>query len=77
MAKSDTKYRYSGPLSGVTLNDGREVMLHTGAEVLLPADNDYVKAMVAQKFLTEIPLDSAPVQDVPKPQGKKEATSAS
>ena len=31
------KYRYSGPLSGVTLDNGDEVMLHPGAEVDLPA----------------------------------------
>ena len=30
------KYRYSGPLSGVTLDNGDEVMLHPGAEVDLP-----------------------------------------
>ena len=77
MAKSDTNYRYSGPLSGVTLNDGREVMLHTGADISLPADNDYVKALVAQKFLTEIPAEEVPVQDAPKQPAKKEASSAS
>ncbi|MDA8428192.1 MAG: hypothetical protein M0T70_02950 [Geobacteraceae bacterium] len=52
MAK-DVTYTYSGPLSGVTLEDGREVMLHPGAEVPLPADNPYVKALVAQQLLTE------------------------
>ncbi|WP_298438062.1 hypothetical protein [Geobacter sp.] len=59
MAKKDTNYRYGGPLSGVTLDDGREVMLHPGAEVLLPADNDYVKTLVAQGFLTEVAEQSA------------------
>jgi hypothetical protein len=53
MAKTDKKYRYHGSLSGVTLNDGREVMLHSGAIVSLPADNDYVKALLSQKLLTE------------------------
>lgn len=50
----DTIYRYSGPLSGVTLED-REAMLHPGAEVPLPADNPYVKALVAKGLLTEVP----------------------
>ena len=77
MAKTDTKYRYSGPLTGVTLDDGREVMLHTGSEVLLPASNDYVKSMVAQGFLTEVPEEETTAQESPKPQTKKEAPIAS
>lgn len=77
MAKKDTTYRYSGPLSGVTLDDGREVMLHPGSEIPLPADNDYVKTLVAQRFLTEVQAEEAPVQEPPKPQTKKEATSGS
>ena len=60
MAKKDTNYRYCGPLSGVTLEDGREVMLHPGREVLLPADNPYVQALVAQGFVTEVTEPSAP-----------------
>ena len=65
MARTDTQYRYSGPLTGVTLDDGREVMLHPGSEIPLPADNEYVKTLVAQKLLTEV----AP----PKPQTTKTA----
>ncbi|BDV42438.1 hypothetical protein GURASL_13610 [Geotalea uraniireducens] len=76
MAKTDTNYRYSGPLTGVTLDDGREVMLHPGGEISLPANNHYVKALVAQRLLTEVPKQS-PVQEVPKPQTKKEEPSAS
>lgn len=75
MAKKDTNYRYSGPLSGVTLDDGREVMLHPSSEIPLPADNDYVKTLVAQGFLTEVQIKETP--EPPKPQTKKEATSAS
>ncbi|WP_432732478.1 hypothetical protein R0381_000003 [Jeongeupia wiesaeckerbachi] len=44
------KYLYSGPTSGVTLQDGdepREVMLHTGAEVELPAEHEYTKTLLA------------------------------
>ncbi len=77
MAKSDTKYIYSGPLTGVTLKPDkegekpREVMLHPGAEVSLPAENPYVKTLVAQKFLTEVVVEEAPVQAQPKPQAQK------
>lgn len=74
MAKKDTNYRYTGPLSGVTLDDGREVMLHPGGEIQLPPDNGYVKTLLAQGFLTELPL---PVQDAPKAQTKKETQNGS
>jgi len=87
MAKKDTTYRYSGPLSGVTLAPspdsggadavGREVMLHPGSDIPLPADNDYVKTLVAQGFLTEVQTEEPPAQEPPKPQTKKEATSGS
>lgn len=49
------KYRYSGPTSGVTLQEGekvREVMLHTGAEVELPEENEYTKTLLALQYLT-------------------------
>ena len=49
------KYRYSGPTSGVTLNeDGKpkEVMLHTGKDVELPEANEYVKTLLALGHLT-------------------------
>ncbi len=64
------KYRYSGPTSGVTLqgadeNSPEEVMLHTGAEVELPEDNDYTKTLLALGYLTPI-----------KPAGKTSRTSA-
>ncbi len=70
MAKQDTNYRYSGPLSGVTLDDGREVMLHPEATVPLPADNAYVKTLVAQGLLTEVAAKEPPVEEPPKPQAK-------
>lgn len=59
MAK-DVKYNYSGPLTGVTLDDGREVMLHPGKDVLLPPGNAYVKALVVQRLLTEVTDEAAP-----------------
>lgn len=54
------KFRYSGPLSGVTLADGQEVMLHPDTEVELPEGNDYVKTLQALGHL-------APVAAAPKP----------
>ena len=54
------KYRYSGPLSGVTLADGQEVMLHPGAEVELPEDNDYVNTLLALEHLTPVPASVNP-----------------
>ena len=49
------KYRYSGPLSGVTLDNGDEVMLHPGAEVDLPEGHDYTKTLQALGHLTPLP----------------------
>ena len=49
-AKTSARYRYSGPTSGVTLQEGedvREVMLHTGAEVELPVEHEYTKTLLA------------------------------
>ncbi len=56
------KYRYSGPLSGVTLADGTEVMLHPGADVDLPEGHDYTKTLLALGHLS--------------PTGRPEATAA-
>ena len=49
------KYRYSGPLSGVTLDNGDEVMLHPGADVDLPEGHDYTKTLQALGHLTPLP----------------------
>ena len=46
-------YRYAGPLTGVTLKDGAEVLLHDGGLVELPPDNGYVKTLIARGRLTE------------------------
>jgi len=59
---ADKKYKYFGPLSAVTLAadadhpKGRNVQLVRGIEVTLPEDNDYVKSLVARKYL--VPVDS-------------------
>lgn len=44
-------YRYDGPPSGVTLADGREVMLFCGQEADLPEDDEYTRALLAQRYL--------------------------
>ena len=62
------KFIYSGPPSGVTLQDGeqqREVLLHTGAEVDLPAEHDYTKTLVALNHLASAP-EPAPQQKTAK-----------
>lgn len=55
-----TPYTYSGPLSGVTLAGGQEVLLLPGATVHLPADHDYTRTLLARQHL-------APVMPAPKP----------
>jgi hypothetical protein len=48
------RYRYEGPLSGVSFNDGTSVQLSPGAEVDLPSDLRYVQALVDRKHLQEV-----------------------
>lgn len=48
------KYLYSGPMSAATLDDGTDVILFPGREVTLPAENAWVKTLVAQKHLTPV-----------------------
>ncbi|NLR73580.1 hypothetical protein [Leeia aquatica] len=53
-----SKYRYSGPSSGVTLQDGEtgyEVMLHPGTEVELPEAHEYTRTLLALNYLTPVP----------------------
>lgn len=47
-------YVYSGPVSGVTLNNGSEIMLHDGQEIDLPEAHDYVKTLVALGHLVAV-----------------------
>jgi hypothetical protein len=63
------KYRYSGPISAVTLKDGREVMLHPGKTVELPAEHEYTQTLLALGHLTP-KKDSPPAasgSDAPAP----------
>ncbi|HHR4769126.1 TPA: hypothetical protein ACS55J_000682 [Salmonella enterica] len=53
------KYIYTGPLSGVSLNEGdvvREVLLHPGQEVELEPDNEYAQTLLAEGYLQEVPV---------------------
>ncbi|MDD3012614.1 MAG: hypothetical protein PHC34_02800 [Candidatus Gastranaerophilales bacterium] len=57
------KYLYTGPTSGVTLNAGNEILLHKGEEVELPANNDYVKTLIALGYLNEIQVGTETKSD--------------
>lgn len=56
----DRNYTYFGPMSAVTLAadadhpNGRNVQLMRGLVVSLPEDNDYVKSLVARKYLVPV-----------------------
>jgi len=52
------KYTYSGPDSGVTLPDGKEIMLFFGAEIELPEDSEYTRTLLALGYLQEIKKNS-------------------
>lgn len=53
-------YTYSGPPSGATLSNGREVLFYDGKSYDLPADNEYVQALLEQKRLA--PAKAIPVK---------------
>lgn len=70
------KFLYSGPMSAASLDDGTDVILFTGREVTLPADNAWVKGLVAQKLLTPVvPAKAAPApaRATPAPKPKTES----
>lgn len=61
--------RYSGPISTVTLADGRRVRLFPGrtyTEADLPLDHPHVAILVARRHLTEVPV-ATPVVNESKP----------
>ena len=66
-----TRYLYRGPMSGATLRGGREVLLHDGKPVDLPADNSWVRDLVVRGHLVEIkaipPSEPAPPVLIPPP----------
>ncbi|WP_374424503.1 hypothetical protein [Chromobacterium sp.] len=53
------KYLYSGPISGVTLADGQEIMLFPGAEVDMPEQHDYTRMLLALRHLSPLPAVAA------------------
>ncbi|MBK0416183.1 hypothetical protein JD974_17370 [Chromobacterium haemolyticum] len=53
------KYLYSGPISGVTLADGQEIMLFPGAEVDMPEQHDYTRMLLALQHLSPLPAEAA------------------
>lgn len=60
------KFKYSGPMSGVTLNVGsekepkeEEFLFYDGKEYELPEKNSYVQALVARGHLEAVKASSA------------------
>lgn len=58
------RYRYTGPMTAMTLKDGRDVILSPGTLVDLPADADVTATLVALGRLT-------PETDAPEPSAAK------
>lgn len=59
MAKTVEKtYTYNGPITGVTLEDGRELTLIPGADYHLPV-TDYTKGLMDMGRLVENPAKEA------------------
>jgi hypothetical protein len=49
-----TEYLYRGPLTGITLPDGTEMILYPGREVSLPGDggnNPYLQTLITLGYL--------------------------
>ncbi|AOJ06382.1 hypothetical protein [Burkholderia mayonis] len=60
------KYLYSGPISGVSLQDGtevREVMLHPGAQVELPEQHEYTQTLIALGHLRPVAAQHEPARE--------------
>ncbi|MGO2258657.1 MAG: hypothetical protein ACTH5S_12770 [Hafnia alvei] len=51
------KFHYNGPASGVTLEEGNEVLLWPNMNIELPEDNSYVKTLLALNYL--VPVEEA------------------
>lgn len=64
-----TKYKYSGPVSGATLADGRELMLLPGKMVELVAECEYTKTLLALGHL--VPVAEGKAVTKPSNRGKK------
>jgi len=76
MAVNIQAWRYSGPLSSVTLRVGDEnldVVLHPGKVVHLPAEHEFTQTLAAQKRLVRVEEPQAATQ--PPPPGTKSEAS--
>lgn len=67
-ADSRPAFTYHGPPSGVTLGNGEEILLHTGATVHLPEEHEYTRTLLARKLIT--PEPTATHTAVPAKPGK-------
>jgi len=79
MAVNIQAWRYSGPLSSVTLRVGDEnldVVLHPGKVVRLPAEHEFTQTLAAQKRLVRVEEPQV-APKVPPPAGKPEVTGKS
>lgn len=64
---TNSRYRYTGPLTGVTLRGGREVMLCPGAVLELPSRHPYVARLIARGLLTVEKLEAPRAPEKPTP----------
>ena len=71
---NQVNYTYSGPSSGVTLDDGREVLFWDGKDYTLPSENEYIQSLVDRGHLTEVgkPAQKKTKQTAPKADTKEE-----
>lgn len=66
------KYIYSGPLSGVSLKNGGDVMLIPGTEVKLPEGHGYTERLIRKGWLKEVEMPAAEVEtEIEKPKRRK------
>lgn len=59
------QYRYSGPLTALTLPDGQEVILTPGATAELPEDNPAIATLVAMGRLAPQPAQKPKKGEAP------------
>ncbi|WP_438438897.1 hypothetical protein [Hydrogenophilus thermoluteolus] len=57
-------YRYTGPLTAMTMPDGREMILADGQTVDAPEDNPVIQTLAALARLTPEPLPKAKTKDM-------------
>lgn len=62
-------FKYTGPLTSVTLADGLSVALFPNTEVSLPEDNGFVKTLVAMKRLIPVRVAVKEQTKAPKSEG--------